>query len=342
MTVFGPEYAFWEAALAGKEQTVESGKPQVGFYEYRRGGDRQPVAIFRRADGSPVATLGREEHDLTESFWLAVCKRPIGDDVYWHFIDHGVWPDTNKFVAPEPEVSTMPGAIVPFGNAPDTSDPLDDLKEQIENAVGALNALLSDGVTTKADADRLANAKDRLGELWSQCETQRKKEKKPHDDAAAAVQIRWRPVVTAAHEGREKAQGALTVWQKAERKRLEEEAAAAKRKADEARKAAEEEARRAAEEGREPAPAPPEAVEPPAIIDTRPRSGGAISGRRSGLREVNARAGVDDWVVLYEHLATNEEWLAAVRNLAQDFADRAARAKSPLPGTRRITEEKAV
>lgn len=58
-------------------------------------------------------------------------------------------------------------------------------------------------VTTQDQADKLADVKSKLGELWKAGEDMRKAEKKPHDDAGKAVQEKFRSVLESAVMGQE-------------------------------------------------------------------------------------------------------------------------------------------
>lgn len=338
------DYAYWRAALAGQKPPVEADKPQCGYYELRRGEDRDPVAIYSDGAGGLLADVWSDRVDLTETLWIGVANRPITDDIYWDTRNTRRWADTVGLVEPKPETSNVPGADVEvFTGSNQPADVMVDqrelIDEQIAGATRMLDELLADGIKDRAAADRLANSKDRLKQLWDQAEAERKKEKKPHDDAAKDVQLRWKPTLETAEASRQRAIAAETVWLKAERKRLEAEAAEANRKIEEDRRRQQEEADAAAAAGRE-APPAPEPVAP--VVAEKPRAGGAISGRRTGLRETRVFAIVEDWKLLIATLNGDDGFVADVRDLAQTYADRAARGGNPLAGTKRGSEETAV
>jgi hypothetical protein len=115
----------------------------------------------------------------------------------------------------------------------------------------------------KAQAEHLAEAAGRLGEvtaetasrardlqadgvrLLKEIEAARRAEKMPHEDAAKAVDARFRPVADVVERAKAAIGKALTDWMLAEERRRKAEEAEARRKADEARRAAEESAKAA-------------------------------------------------------------------------------------------------
>lgn len=338
-----PAYAFWCAALAGKKPSYTEAKPECGFYAPILAGERVPLAIFE-GDAGLLATLGWDgEMVPAQVHWLKAATKPISDTLYWQARDMGRWPDIDKVVplrrmtaTAENLNSDAPNVEAPTSNRPPEEDKGADLLEQIQNALVQLDELLKDGVKDELAADKAANSKDRLAQLSKEAEAARKAEKKPFDDGAKAVQVKWLPIIAIADKGYDRAVAAISAFQKAERARREAAAAKAAKEAEEARLKAEEE-RRAAEESGEPVPEHPvEPEPPPAPVPVR--SGGALSGRATTLRTTRTYAVVEDWRALMDALFESAE----MRELAQAVADRAARGGNPLPGTRVEKEEKAV
>ena len=180
-------------------------------------------------------------------------------------------------------------AIRLFGHLAANIDPLEEITEEVDAAIRQLNSILpkpGEVIKDKATADKIANSKDRLRELWRKADGQRVAEKKPHDEAVAAVQARWKPLVEAkvgriAQAG-EKAEAALAAhlkWARAEQDRIEREREAACREEERLRQ--EEHARAVAEAAAkaEPEPEPPPPVEAPPPPEPA-RVGGGLSGRR--------------------------------------------------------------
>lgn len=104
------------------------------------------------------------------------------------------------------------------------SDTLEGGPVETEAQEAAIDAILDDFRKAAKDADR-----------------ERAAEKKPHDDAAKAVQAKWKPIVDKANRGADACKEALTPYREA-RQRAKDEAA---RKAREEAERREEEARQA-------------------------------------------------------------------------------------------------
>jgi len=108
-------------------------------------------------------------------------------------------------------------------------DPLDAHNASIRDLAELASGLTAITTQDQADAvdDILGQAKDAI----KTAEEARKAEKKPHDDAAKAVQERWKPVIAIAEAAKDTAQAILTPW----KVKLADEA---KEREDAARKAA--------------------------------------------------------------------------------------------------------
>lgn len=81
----------------------------------------------------------------------------------------------------------------------------------------------------QAQADAVGSIMARLRKLSNDADNARKAEKKPHDDAAAAVQARWKPVIERADRAVALAKAAVGRWlekQEAERLAMQREAEA--------------------------------------------------------------------------------------------------------------------
>jgi hypothetical protein len=134
-------------------------------------------------------------------------------------------------------------AVATFGsNAP--ADPhkafalhIDDLFEE------ATNFLDGEPIANQAQADAVSALLNRLRKASNDADEQRKVEKKPHDDAGAAIQARWKPLLSKADLAAQTCKRALAPFlevQEAERRRAVEAAQEeARQKAEAARQAAE-------------------------------------------------------------------------------------------------------
>lgn len=336
-------YAWWRLAIQGRAPEAILAEPECGFFWMGRGTARQPVAIFHDGHDVGVVTGFDRTPGTVDEIWPRCYSHPITDEVYWDTVDNRRWADLEGIVAPKPveEAAAEPGGNLAIGSnqPPEPIDPLEEITDEVEAAIRQLDLVLpkpGEVVKIKAEADKIANSKDRLRELWQKADKQRVVEKTPHDEASKAVQARWRPLVEkdtgtiAAAAGRaEKALAAHLKWARDEQARIEREREAA-RQAEEKRlreehEAAVAEARAAAEPEPEP-PAPVEAPPPPEPV----RVGGGLSGRRTGLRASNYRAVIGDYEKALEFFKDN----AKVREVVQSLADALARsaAHTAAPG----------
>lgn len=253
------EYAYWQAALAGKKPPIHDGDPQTGFYRKRNkpfNGQPKaddPVAIWMDG-GQFVALVGPKNRSRTADaaeIWTWVADKPISYEDYTAAFEKNAWDKAIEGLAPVERG-------VGHNNPP--TDPFEDLKSQIDNAVQQADQALSVDVTTKEQADRLANIKDRLLQLWKDAEAKRVEEKKPHDDAGKAVQAKWSPILDVADKAKKKLLARIDAWISAENKRIAQ---------------AQFEAAKAAEAAGEEIPTP--------TVQTV-QVGGAVSGRKTSSR----------------------------------------------------------
>lgn len=102
----------------------------------------------------------------------------------------------------------------------------------------AKNFLDGSGVTTQAEADGVSKLLDDVRKAKNDAEKQRVVEKKPHDDAAAAVQAAWRPLITKCDLVADTCKKALAPFLEAKEAAQRAEAARVAKAAEEARSAA--------------------------------------------------------------------------------------------------------
>lgn len=107
----------------------------------------------------------------------------------------------------------------------------------------AKNFLDGAGVNSDAEAEAVARLMDDIRKAHKDADRARAEEKKPHDDAAKAVQARWKPLLERAELAVDTCKKALAPWLKA---KAEEQRLAAEK----ARQEAEEKAKAAAEAAR--------------------------------------------------------------------------------------------
>jgi len=102
----------------------------------------------------------------------------------------------------------------------------------------AKNFLDGSGVTTQAEADGVSKLLDDVRKAKSGAEAQRIVEKKPHDDAAAAVQAAWKPLLAKCDLVADTCKKALAPFLAAKEAAQREEAARVAKAAEKARSAA--------------------------------------------------------------------------------------------------------
>jgi hypothetical protein len=302
------QYDFWRRRMAGEVVPIHDGEPQAGFYRLKtRDGNSHPVAYWFAADGTLRCRVGKQDinEQTASERWPWASKSPITHEVYKAVIAGEPWPDQHESVIRDRANST---------NAPDDQS-FDGLKDRIEDLARDAQALIDAGAAPdQSAADRASDLANRLAELQKQADAARAAEKKPHDDAAALVQAKWKPLLGVADIYRQIKAAVITPFLVAEdAKRRSAEAAA--------RKAAEE----AAKAGK---PMP----EPATMQRAAPKAGS--NGRRSvALRSVKVVT-ITDRDALLAFFTGNEQ----ITDLLQKLAEKATAAGVKVPGVT-VTEE---
>jgi hypothetical protein len=115
-----------------------------------------------------------------------------------------------------------------LANAP--ADPATLFREEIDDLLlEARNYLDGEPIANETQADAVSSLLNRLRRVSKDADDARKVEKKPHDDAAKAVQAKWTPIIAKADLAASTAKEALAPWLRAveEKQRAEAEAARA-------------------------------------------------------------------------------------------------------------------
>lgn len=316
-------WQWWRDALDGKEQAIDADTPQCGFFKIRDGKDGPWLPVMIRMDGDTMRCRVADDSSADpHKIWTWCAKNPISKE------DAKVAFETGNFPGDAP------------ASIGDNSGDLS-LAEQIKDyASQALAWLRKAGIKDAATKDRAANYRAELLRLSKEADAQRVAEKKPHDDAAKAVQAKWKPLTDEADAAAEELREALTAFMTAE-KRAAEKAAREKYEAEQRAAAAaraEVEAQRAKlmrddpiaaltspEPELPPAPSPPEPVKIQA---------GGQRGRKTGLREVT-RYVVTDHKAALAFFADGEH----VRDFIQSLAEKACKAGVAVPGVEKKIEE---
>ena len=172
------KWAWWRAALRGDFGPVHENEPQTGFYRRKTRDEFSPVAIWQGDDGAFLAEEAGSPADAL-ALWTWVCRNPVTVEAYDRAVAGEGWADL------PPAVGHNLGL-----------DALETLRIEFEGERMEVDRVLSAGPPrTDEDADRLSNWVQRVTDIGKRADAERVKEKRPHDDAAAAVQQRWKPLV---------------------------------------------------------------------------------------------------------------------------------------------------
>lgn len=249
-----PSYTLWrfelKAPTAEDRRADRATDPQAmsGFWRIHSARTKPdwPVAIWTD-DGqeNTVFQIGRkvmrtdthakEWDDFVSSTWLKCTAVTQAD---WDAaLTSGQWGDGKP--SREPTAAER-ADIIPTtpaeqgGNAPvdENGDPVDEfwlqIKQGLESGIAQVETL--GPITTLEIANKGAAIVERMRALGTEGEAKRKAEKKPHDDAAAAVQAKWKPVLEPASAAIQSLVAAIDKFKRAEEARLKREAEEAARK----------------------------------------------------------------------------------------------------------------
>lgn len=205
---------------------------------------------------------------------------------------------------------------------------IDDLYEE------AKNWLDGEPIKTQQEADAVATLIDRFQKAWKAADDQRDKEKRPHMEAANAVQARYKPLLDAANTAKDVAKSAQTVWLKKQRDALKEladaAAALALKQANEARIAISEANASADLDAREKAEdlvADAQALiaDAKAIAKEKPQAKSADGSRALGLKSIWITS-LEDGIQAMRHYWLIPERRAEIEDLMLDMARKDVRA----------------
>lgn len=318
------EFEWWSQALSGEKVEINADKPQSGFYRMRRGKDGpwQPVMI-RMHDGELRCRVGDNSGIDPYEVWTYCAGNPVSKEAAAFAFKNGRW-ETDA-----PAIGDNSGEL--------------SLSDQInEYAAQALSWFKKNGIKDDKSKDMAANYRAELMKLSKEADAQRTAEKKPHDDAAKAVQAKWKPVIDTADGAAEELRNGLTAFMTAEKRRLEAEQRSkweAEQKAVAAARA-EAEAQRAKQMADDPiaamtTPEPELPMAPPPPEPVKVQAGGQ-RGRKTGLREVT-RYVVEDHAKALAFFANSED----VKDLIAKLSERACKAGVDVPGVMKKIEEVA-
>lgn len=315
------QFQWWREALAGNVGDIHESEPRSGYFKMREGknGPWLPVAIWRGGDGNLICRVGSDTRDAND-VWTWCAKNPVEKSAAKHAFETGTWPGD------VPQAGDNSGML--------------SLPEEIDDAVtNALAWLARSKIGDKTTADTAANWRQRLLDLSKQADKQREAEKRPHDEAAKAVQAKWKPLVDNAADAANRIRDALTVYMRAEEAKQRAEQEAQRKAAEEvARKQREaaEAARREAEANNLPPPADPVDVPLPLEMEPVKVQAGGQRGRVTGLRTVTKYV-VTDHDAAYAAV----KHIPAVREAIEKAAAAMAKAGASVPGVEKREEKVA-
>jgi len=214
-------YDHWRARLAGKDPrpfalpTIDGNPnddPQPGAYKVRlsKGGQKVPMRIW-------LVKNGQAQLEWSEGCQLVGTINGVEVDVKgladrWHFAEPVSKADTDHYN----KNKMWPGDI--GHNSRDLS-----LAEEIKDAAKtALDWLKSHGIKNKETMDIAANHRARLNELANKADDERDALKRPHMEAAKAVDLKYKPLIVEAKEAADTLRDALTDFMRVEEKRRAE------------------------------------------------------------------------------------------------------------------------
>lgn len=314
------QFEWWRNALAGNAGPISDGNPQPGYYRLRqsRDGPWLPVAIWYKGDDLVCRVAGEQRDPLDVWTWCA--KNPVAKDAARHAFETGSWPGDVPSIGDNSGMLSIPEEI-------------DDVVQQ------ASDWLRKTPIADKTAADTAANWRVKLLDLSKQADAQRAAEKKPHDDAAKAIQAKWKPFIDVATDVANKLRDALTAYMRAEEAKLRAEQEAKRKAAEEiARKQREqaEAARREAEANNLPPPPEPEDIPLPLDVEPVRVQAGGQRGRKTGLRTITVYE-VTDYAAALAHVSDHPDVRAAVEKVCKAMA----KAGAKVPGVETREEKVA-
>jgi hypothetical protein len=212
------QWNFWLASMRGERPETTPGHPHSGFYRDR---SSRAVAIWYEGDvcrcevTSGFRPRSIDEIDQVFSF---VCRAPISRDLFMQIRDGGTWP----------EHVDMPEARGIGDNSAGEVPPEEIIADQIEQLKTSAQQFIKDcggSIASMDHANRGASFYERFYELELEAERTRVKLKKPHDDAADAVQKTWKPLVDNAKALKKWMDDEIGKFRRAEEKRRADAAA---------------------------------------------------------------------------------------------------------------------
>jgi len=291
-------FTWWQNALNGVRGEIDADNPRAGFYRSKRKDKSlHGVAIWYDSNSGDLRYQedGRDVDDLrARERWPHDSRRPISEDVFWHFRDTGLWKDVDGAAqAPAVETDAEPNIAI----AKEISD--------AKASAAKYAKVESDEEMTLAQSLR-----SKLQELAGTADKARVAEKEPHKTAAEEVDAKWQPMIKVAKAAADGIRKAMQDWNDF---KLEQQ-----------RKADQEISRRAIEAAQMGAPVTPlpKPNAPPPSVQV---SGGGGRAAHVGVKDVVTAIDID---LAFKQFRD----VPSVEDLLMSLAQRAIDAGIPVPG----------
>lgn len=257
------DFTYYRAQLAGQNPELTDKLPRCGAYRYRG----EPVQIrLNKDDGQLYAWIGRNgsrkrvlaDAGFAETQFSFFCRDVIPFDLYEAVANRNEpWPDA------APDVAAEIGHNLP-------NDPTERKFVELEAHAERVAEFLKTPIASEDDAVKCGLWSKKIDGLGKDIDAVRDAEKRPHDEAAAAVQAKFKPKVDLAKTLSKQLKSHMEAWLLAK-----------KRKAEAEEKARQEATRKAAAGLEMPAPEPVQTRAPSKVVT------GGVSVRTRKVAVIN-------------------------------------------------------
>jgi hypothetical protein len=218
-----------EPHLIGKpELPIHDGHPQCGYYRRKtaRKGPWEPAAIWQDAETGETLAItgfaGKEREHHPDDLWTWVAKNPISYEMYAAAFETGRWPDEGS--------STVDDEPAPMGDNSRELTPQEkaeaDIRSALADAAVWLKKIGKAAPVTQLEADTATNLAGKVHTAAKAAEKVHETLKAPHLKAERALDAWKRDVCgpqSAAAKAKTELLAKVTIFQNAERARLEAE-----------------------------------------------------------------------------------------------------------------------
>jgi hypothetical protein len=188
--------------------------PKSGFYRAKaKDGTLSAVAIWYDSFTGELRYQenGRDiDEQRAHERWPFVSKTPITKEVFWQFMDTGVWGDIDE------TSQAIHSGQKHAGFSSENADPAKDIKAKIAEAKKAVTQYLK--IESDQDATRAQSLRSLLTSLKGEVIKLHKKEKEPFLEEGRDCDRKWFPLRDAAEAGALQLRTAIEDWEFAKRK----------------------------------------------------------------------------------------------------------------------------